>query len=145
MRHVVSELDSLHATKVLIVNWEVHGQGPIFDSLHTDPDARTELFQLFGEDVSFGSLIVDHRVEAVIAESDDKDHDLDEHPVAAGLLRRIDAAHSLVDQVVSDKQTSDSAEFVERLKFMASRTDDAQVRVHAQRVVARWFTNGGDK
>jgi DNA repair protein SbcD/Mre11 len=143
MRSVVSELDSLQSTKVLLVCWEVHGQGGIFDSLHTDQNARDELFQLFGEDITFGSLIVDHRVETVVVNEDveDESHDVVADPVASGLLRRIDAARSLVDEVVSHKSQSSDTSFTKTLKTIASRTDDAQVRDHAKRVVTKWFAS----
>lgn len=146
MRHVVTELNASPAAKVLLVRWELHGQGDIFDSLQNDEDARTELFQLFAEDVSLGALIVEHRLETVVAAGSDSDADVNRvaNPISAGLLRRIESAHSITQAVVADKaRHSESPQFIKRLKFIASRADDAQVRDHAKRAVARWFENVG--
>lgn len=145
MRHVVSELDSLQATKVLCVTWEIHGEGGIFDSLHTESDSRSELFQLFGEDATFGTLIVDHKIDTVVAAAELSDEELDEHPIAGGLIRRIDQAESLSAAVVSAKsQGQRSPAFVERLRQIASRTDEEQIRTHAKRIALGSFANIDD-
>jgi len=170
MRQSLEALSDLEQATVLAIDWHIAGAGTLHDSL-ADPESSKELFELLEADGTvaahsclFHRLVLEATGGFAPAGSDSAETVWESdaaawsqastseplggaNPFSAGLIRRLDTEHSLVNSVLGRLRSSGQvdAPWLRRLEMLAERVDDADVRARARHMSRQWFAGPSGK
>ncbi len=163
MRGYVESLPDLERASVLILNWELTGNGSLYQSLQ-DESAENELFELLEVDSSLAdgqhmihSLTLRPEPAAATSERSDESDEIDDdddspesedsNPLLTSFLGRIDREHSIAGRVVRRLKSNDeesTGPWLNRLEALAGRVSQTAVAERSRGLGTEWFDAEAD-